>query len=53
MQIKNKRGELIFDGELAFAVEDPDLREAVLEGMILEGAHFDGANLQGGQPPRR
>ncbi len=47
MQIRNKEGELLFDGELHLNTESLDLPEAVLEGQNLQGAHFDGANLQG------
>ena len=42
MPIRNKRGQLIFDGKLGFSVEELDLREAVLEGVVLQGAPFGG-----------
>jgi uncharacterized protein YjbI with pentapeptide repeats len=48
MVIKNKKGEVIFDDdEIRLGTDDPDLREAVLEGVVMQGARFDGANLEG------
>jgi uncharacterized protein YjbI with pentapeptide repeats len=46
MQIKNKRGQLLYDGDFKLEISPLDLREAVFEGMILEGVHLEGANLE-------
>ncbi len=46
MQIKNKHGQLLYDGDFSLEISPVDLREAVFEGMTLPGIHLEGANLE-------
>ena len=47
MQIKNRKGEVIHEGDRSKTYCDADLRNAVFEGWALQGAHFDDSNLEG------
>ena len=47
MQIKNRQGRVIHEGDRANQYCDLDLRTAVFEGMVLQGAHFEDSDLEG------
>jgi uncharacterized protein YjbI with pentapeptide repeats len=47
MQIKNREGRVIHEGDRSKQYCDLDLRNAVFEGLTLQPAHFDDSNLEG------
>jgi uncharacterized protein YjbI with pentapeptide repeats len=47
VRINNKRGELIFEGNLHLTADELDFPDAVLEGMALQGIRFEDANMEG------
>jgi uncharacterized protein YjbI with pentapeptide repeats len=47
MQIKNREGRVIHEGDRSKQYCDLDLRNAVFEGLTLQAAHFDDSNLEG------
>jgi len=47
MQIRDKNGQVIYEGGEERYFDDLDLRDAAMEGLTLQGASFCDTNLAG------